>query len=363
MGDKISAGAGNETELPRYLTMKRDSAYIAVAGIVSVMAVAGCTAIDRGMAGNIYEKMTVFSMIVFFVFAIVFIPFLTGKGNNKVAVGYREAVKGAPASHLPLTELTADPLYVWDSRRSYKKMLFADDGSFSESTIIRGNGEDPKTLPAGSWEAGSDGTLNLSYKLNGSSRSFTCIATGGYHLPAIMRLISGYVEAWYLGIEGLALAQISCFGYSDSLPPTEKFTAALIKGVTVYWATYPCVLPVSEGEISVNPELAYGMMVFQEDGTLTKSINNPIEGKPDYNPSFTGTWRMDEKLGVLNLSAGLYTTEVVLHLHDAKRNSLIIGTTAGNEQWFLDQQHGKEDLASYLSLGVNLDVTKRAEFM
>jgi hypothetical protein len=343
--------------------MKRESAYIAVAGMVSVIAVVGCTAIDRGMAGNIYEKMTVFSMIVFFVFAIIFIPFLTGKGNNKVAVGYREAVKGAPACHLPPAEFTSNPLYVWDSRRSYKKMLFADDGTFSESTITRGNGEDPKTYPAGNWEVEPDGTLNLSYKLNGSSRSFSCIATGSYNLPAIMRLSSGYVEAWYLGEDSLALAQISCFGYSDSLPPTEKFAAALIRGVTVYWASYPCVLPVSEGEISVNPELAYGVMVFQEDGTLTKSINNPVDGKPDYNPSFTGTWRVDEKLGVLNLSAGLFTTEVVLHLHDAKRNSLIIGTTAGNEQWFLDRQHGNEDLANYLALGVYLDAAKRDSFL
>ena len=132
--------------------------------------------------------------------------------------------------------------------------------------------------------------------------------------------------------------QISCFGYSDSRPSAEKFTPSLISGLTVCWATYPCVVLTSGNEVSVNPELAYGVITFHADGTLSKSINNPSDAAPDYRPSFTGTWKVDENFGVLNMSVGLYTTEITLHLHSIEHHNLLVGSTAGNEQWFLDQR-------------------------
>jgi hypothetical protein len=177
-----------------------------------------------------------------------------------------------------------------------------------------------------------------------------------------MRLKSGFADAWYLGENSLAKVQISCFGYSDSLPSSEKFTATLVNGVTVYWATYPCLLPTSGNEISVNPELAFGVITFHADGTLSKSINNPIGAAPDYRPAFTGTWNIDEKFGVLNMSVGLYNAEITMLLHRVEHQSLLVGTTAGNEQWFLDRINAKLDLTSYLAIGVHLDAEKSAFF-
>ena len=177
-----------------------------------------------------------------------------------------------------------------------------------------------------------------------------------------MRLKSGYANAWFLGKRSLAHAQISCFGYSGSQPETEKFTASLLSGLTVYWATYPCLIPASSDEVCVNPELAFGMITFHEDGTLSKSINNPPDAVPDFSPSFTGTWKIDENFGVLNLSVGLYFTEITLLLHTSEHHTLLVGTTSGNEQWFLDPAHAAKDLATHLAIGVYLDAGKSASF-
>jgi hypothetical protein len=335
---------------------------IARAIVIVTVALVSCTALYRGVEGDIYEKMTIFSMIVFTIFAVILIPFLTSKVGSRELARYREAVKGAPAQPLSQEDLTSYPVYVWDSRRSFRKMVFSGDGALSDSSIVTANGLDPTTHPSGTWSLGPDGILHLSLNVTAGTRSYARISEARYNLAALMRLSSGYVEAWYIGANSLARAQISCFGYSDSVPATEKFTVPLVNGLTVYWGTYPSIIPMSTDEVSINPELAYGVMTFQEDGTLSKSINNPIDAGPNYEPSFTGTWRVNEEMGVLYLSVGLYTTEVTLLLHNREPQSLLIRTTAGNEQWFLDQQHAAEDLARYLAISVHLDAGKSSLF-
>jgi len=342
--------------------MKRQP--ILLIAVVSLAAgLCSCDLVYRGVEGNIYEKMTIFSMIILTVFAILFVPFVSSQVSSKALLRFRELVRNASASPLSAAELTSHPVYFWDSRRSFRKMVFGADGALSESTIVTSNGVDPETRTAGSWEFTPTGSVRLSLMVTSTTIEFTRVSLDGYRLPTLLRLRSGYAQAWFLGEHGLAHAQIACFGYSQSEPPTAKFTPDLVSGMTVYWGSYPCLLPTSADELSVNPELAYGVMSFHDDGTLLKSINNPLDAPPDYRPTFTGTWRLDERLGVLNLSVGLYTTEITLHLHDPGRHTLLIGTTAGNEQWFLDPERGQQDLANYLAIGVYLDSGKTSLFL
>ena len=186
-------------------------------------ALAGCRGVGTGMEGNIYEKMTIFSLITLTFIAVILIPFVSSTLDSKSLARYRELVRNAPPLPLSATELTGSPAYLWGSRRSLQKMLFAEDGIFSESGIVTANGLDPKP--------------------------------------------------------------------------------------------HPC-----------------------------------------------GTWKVDENFGVLNLLAGLYTTEIVLLRHLAPEHCLLVGTTSGCEQWFLDPEKGKEDLVTHLAMAVHLDGEKRAFF-
>jgi hypothetical protein len=241
-------------------------------------------------------------------------------------------------------------------------MLFCKDGSLFASSIVTTNGIDPETVPSGTWALTREGILRISFKDTSKSRDFVRVSLNGYNTPTLMRLKSGYAKAWFLGERSLAHAQICCFGYSGSHTETKKFTTLLLSGVTVYWATYPCLIPASSDEVCVNPELAFGMITFHEDGTLTKSINNQLDAVPDFRPSFTGTWGIDEHFGVLNLSVGLYATEITLLLQSREQHTLLVGTTAGNEQWFLDPERASQDLATHLAVQVYLDAGKSASF-
>jgi hypothetical protein len=341
--------------------MKKEPFLTAVALALFATALVGCSVIDRGLEGNIYEKMTIFSMILLTVFAIIVVPFAS-KADNKLQARYRELIRNARPHPIAANALTGYPVYVWDSRKSFYKMVFTRDGSLSQSPIVTANGQDPQAAPTGTWALAPDGILRLSFHATKGFRDYTCISVDGYCMATLMRLKSGYAESWYLGEQALAQAQISCFGYSDSMPAAGKFTRSLVSGLTVYWGTYPCIVPTATSEVSINPELAFGVITFHEDGTLSKSINNPLDAVPDFKPSFKGTWKVDEDVGVLNLSVGLYSTEVTLLLHSEKCHSLLVGTTAGNEQWFVDLELAGKDLANYLAIGIYLDEGESSRF-
>jgi hypothetical protein len=237
-------------------------------------------------------------------------------------------------------------------------MVFATDGSPYESSILTANGQDPEVHHAGTWALTPDGILQITPKVTGRTRNYSRISPETCTLPALMRLSSCYAEAWYFGKYSLTLTQISCFGYSASSAARERFTASLVSGLTVYWATYPCVIPSASDLVSVNPELAFGTVTFNEDGTLSRSISNSLDGLPDFNPSFSGTWSVDEDVGVMNITVGLYTTEITLLLHTPEHHTMLVGSTAGNGQWFMHPEHARQDLARYLAIGVYLDPAK-----
>jgi hypothetical protein len=342
--------------------MKKEPVFTAITMVVITMFLINCNGVGRGMEGNIYEKMTIFSLIALIVIAAFLVSFASNSIESKTLTRYRELIRNAAFQPLSAEELTGNSVYVWDSRKSFQKLLFAKDGSLLESGIVTTNGLDPKAKLSGTWAISSDGSLQLWRNETASTKSYVRVSQNGYNLATLMRPKSGFADAWYLGENNLAKVQISCFGRSDSQPSTEKFTATMVSGVTIYWATYPCLLLTSSNEVSVNPELAYGVITFHADGTLSKSINNPIEAAPDYSPFFAGTWNIDENFGVLNMSVGLYTSEITMLIHSKEHQSLLVGTTAGNEQWFLDPEYAKENLISYLAIGVHLDAGKRALF-
>lgn len=341
--------------------MKKEPIVTTTTVVMVSMTLVSCNVVGSGMEGNIYEKMTIFSLIALTILAAILVPFLNS-GESRALARYRELIRNATSHPLSAEELTCHPVYVWDSRRSFHKVLFAKDGSFSESGIVTTNGLDPAVAPAGTWVITPEGNLQLWRRETAGTRNYIQVSQDGYNLATLMRLDSGFADAWYLGENGLAKVQISCFGYSDSRPSAEKFTPSLISGLTVCWATYPCVVLTSGNEVSVNPELAYGVITFHADGTLSKSINNPSDAAPDYRPSFTGTWKVDENFGVLYMTAGLYTTEITLNLHSIGHHNLLVGSAAGNEQWFLDQKNGKDDLTRYLAIGIHLDADQRRLF-
>jgi hypothetical protein len=333
-----------------------------VALTILAVGLGSCGGLYRGTGGNIYEKMVIFSVILISLIALILVPFVSG-GNGKDLSRFRDVVRTAPLQRLTEQDLTSYPVYSWDSRRSFRKLVFAADHSFSESSIITANGQDPEVYRAGDWALTAEGGLRITPAVTGRTKSYSRISPESCGVPTLLRLSSCYAEAWFMGKDSLTRTQIACFGYSGSLSTRPRFTTSLVSGLTVYWATYPCVIPVASDLVSINPELAFGMIRFNEDRTLSRSASNTMDAAPDYNPTFSGSWDVDEDLGVMNISVGLYTTEITLLLHCREDHTMLVGSTAGNGQWFTDPDHAKEDLARYLAVGIYLDPAKKELFL
>jgi len=331
----------------------RQRTVAALTTVLAALSLAGCQGVGAGMEGNLYEKMTIFSLIALTALAVLLLPFLSSGTDSKALARYRVLIRNAAPRPLSAAELTGSPVYLWDSPKSFHTMRFGADGSFSESVLTTTNGIDPAPRPCGSWSLSPAGELQIARDLAAGTRVLTRVSPDGYNLATLMRLGSGLAEAWFLGEQSLAKAQISCFGYSGSRLPTDRFRREALQGVTVYWATYPALLLSRGNEVTVNPELCYGAVTFHPEGALSKSISNTIDAPPDFRPSFTGSWKVDENFGVLNMSTGLYTTEVKLLLRCSAPDACLVGTTSGNEQWFLDPEKGREQLFGYLGVAVH----------
>jgi hypothetical protein len=137
-----------------------------------------------------------------------------------------------------------------------------------------------------------------------------------------------------------------------------KFTSALVSGRTFYWATYPCILVTSSGEVVANREAAFGLITFDEKGVLTKSIDNnlrsTIGSAPNYNPSISGTWSVDEKTGSLHMTVSGFTTTASILTQEAENGELLVFTNIENRLWFSDPTNAAEKLAAYMSQGWKL---------
>ncbi len=316
-----------------------------------ILTFAACARDGGGAGGNIFEKMSIFSFITLTVFALVLIAFGGGRSrrvspSSETGLG----VRIGPVHPLAAAELTGHPIYVRESRTSFRKIVFAPDGTYLESLSVTTNGVKPVATSAGTWELTSDGKVRITPASPGTTRTYARISEHCYGAAALMKPDSGPVQAWYCGPQALTNVQISIFGFSASEPRTEKFTASLVSGLTVYWTTYPCLSVTDDGEIRVNPEAASGMIAFHDDGTLAKSIDNRLVSTPDYTLSIPGTWEVDNFTGALTITVHGYSTLVTILTRDPERKSLLVSTPVGNRRWYCDPATATADLAAFLSL-------------
>jgi hypothetical protein len=321
-----------------------------ITGAVLSLALTACNGNPVGNEGNMHEKMAIYSLIIVSVFAVFLVSFGGGKRRGREPSGGRAA--GQPCATYPLSapELTGYPVYVWDYRSSFHKIVFHPDGAFMKSSGVSTNGLDPTATAAGTWALTHDGMLRITPRSAGMPHTYTRISVHGS--AVLMQPDLGLVEAWYMGAGALACIQISIFGNSASVPATMRFSTALVSGRTFYGATYPCLVVTTSGEVVADHETTCGLIAFHSDGTLAKSVDNRIGSAPDYAPSITGTWSVDDGSGVLTMTvSGFRTTAFILGLASGDWG-LLVGTTTGNRLWFPDHERAPDRLVAYLSEAV-----------
>ncbi|NVN93352.1 MAG: hypothetical protein HXX11_22530 [Desulfuromonadales bacterium] len=296
--------------------------------------------------GNIYEKMAIFSLISFAVFSIFLVAFGGGKQRNNRSPGKPDLIQHGATYPLSITDLTNYPVYVWDYRSSFHKIVFRPDGVFLNSSSVSTDGLDPTVTAAGTWTLMPNCKVQVTLDSAGIS-IYTRISKDGS--AALIKPESGPVEAWYFGSGGLANIQISIFGYSALVPATMKFTTDFVNGKTFYWATYPCMVVTISGEVTVNHETTHGVITFNENGLWEKSVNNKIGSMPDYTPSSTGVWSVDNGSGVLTMTVLGFTTTAQILTQESENNGILVSTTAGNRIWFSDSANAPDKLAAYIS--------------
>jgi len=321
-----------------------------ITGALLSFALAACNGGQGSNEGNMHERMAIYSLISVAAFAVLIVSFGGGRRRGREPSG--GGVAGQPCATYPLSvaELTGYPAYVWDYRSSFHKIVFHPDGAFSKSSGVSSNGQDPAAKAAGTWALTTEGKLRITPRPAGVPQIYTRIS--GHGSAVLMRPDLGLVEAWYMGPGALACIQTSIFGNSASVPATMRFSTALVRGRTFYGATYPCLVVTTSGEVVADHDATCGLIVFHSDGTLAKSIDNRIGSAPNYAPSITGTWWVDNGSGVLTMTvSGFRTTAFILGLASLDCG-LLVGTSAENRLWFPDNEQAPARVAAYLSEAV-----------
>jgi hypothetical protein len=311
-----------------------------------------CGGSTYGSGENMLEKMAIFSLISLTFFSIFVVSFGGSRQKNNRSQGKVDFIQHGSTYPLSTTDLTSYPVYVWDYRSSFHKIVFHTDGVLLKSSSVSENGLDPTVTAVGTWALTSDGKVQVTFNSAGTTKIYTRISMNTS--TVLMKPDFGLVEAWYFGSGSLANIQISIFGYSASVPATMKFTNTLVSGRTFYWATYPCILVTTSGEVVVNHETTYGMITFNEDGILTKSIDNKISSTPNYTPSISGIWSVDDKSGVLTMTVSGFTTAASILNQESENSEWLVSTTVENRLWFSDPTNAAEKLATYISEGCKL---------
>jgi hypothetical protein len=323
-----------------------------IACAVLSLALAACNGSQGGNEGNMHERMAIYSLISLTVFAVILVSFGGGRRRGREPSGVGAAGQSCATYPLSAPKLTGYPVYVWDYRSSFHKIVFHPDGVFSKSSGVSSNGLDPTAKAAGSWDLTPDGKLRITPRSAGAPHMYTRIS--GHGPAVLMRPDLGLVEAWYMGPGALACIQISIFGNSASVPATMRFSTALVSGRIFYGATYPCLVVTTSGEVVADYETTCGLIAFHSDGTLAKSVDNRIGSVPDYAPLITGTWSVDDGAGSLTMTVSGFRTTAFILGPASEEWGLLIGTTTGNRLWFPDHERAPARLADYLSEAVRL---------
>lgn len=329
---------------------------VAVPSLIAIailsFTLSGCGWNNYGSGENMFEKMAIFSLISLIVFSIFVVSFGGSKQRNNRASAKVDLIQDDSTYPLSATDLTSYPVYVWDYRSSFHKIVFHPDGDLLASPSVSKDDLDPTVTAVGTWAFNSDGKVMVKFSSDRNAKIYTCISRNTRIV--LMKPAFGFVEAWFIGSGSLANIQISIFGCSLSVPATMKFTTALLSGRTIYWATYPCILVTSSGEVVVNREAACGMTTFNENGTLTKSVDNKISATPDYTPTISGIWSVDDKIGGLTMTVSGFTTKASILTQESVNGELLVFTAAENRLWITDQTDAPEKLGTYISQGYKL---------
>jgi len=332
--------------------MKKVAMPLLISIAIIAFTLSACGGSQDGGNGNIVEKMAIFSLISLSVFSIILVSFSESRRKSLRPSDKVDLIQHASAYPLTTSDLTSYPVYVWDSRYSFHKIVFNPDGVFLKSSSVLTNGLDPAVTAVGIWSLTSEGKVQVTHTSSGTTKIYTRVSTTSS--TVLMQPDFGLVEAWFFGIGGLANIQISIFGYSATVPATMKFTTAFVSGRTFYWATYPCIIVTASGDVAVNDETTYGMITFNEDGVLTKSISNMINRTPNFTPSFSGIWSVDDNYGVLTMTVSNFTTTASILTRESEDFELLVHTPSENRIWFCDPSNALEKLESYISEGLKL---------
>ena len=332
--------------------MKKVAILSSVTIAILSLTLTACGGSHDGGDGNIVEKMAIFTLMALTVFSIFIVLFGGSTERSNRLSGKVDLIQNGSTYPLSTIDLTGYPGYVWDYRSSFHKIVFHPDGVLLKSSSVSTNGIDPAVTAEGTWALTSDGKVQVTLNSAWITKIYTCISRNTS--AVLMQPDFGLLEAWYLGSGSLANIQISIFGYSASVPATMKFTASFISGITVYWATYPCIVVTSAGEVAVNYETTCGMITFNEDGTLTKSIDNKIGSTPNYTPSISGTWSVDDESGVVSMTVPGLTAVGSILIQEKEKCELLVGATAENRIWYSDPTNAPGKLAAYISEGCKL---------
>jgi hypothetical protein len=333
-------------------SMKNAATPRVIAGAVLSLAITACNGSLGSYDVSLHEKMVIYSLISLTVFAVILVSFGGGRRRGREPSG--GGAGGQPGATYPLSapELTGYPVYVWDYRSSFHKIVFHPDGAFLKSSGVSSNGLDPTATASGTWALTPDGKLRITPRSAGAPCTYTRISTHG---PAVLLQPDlGLVEAWFMGPGALARIQISIFCNSASVPATMRFSTALVSGRTFYGATYPCLVVTTSGEVVADYETTFGLITFKSDGTLAKSVDNKIGSASQYAPSITGTWSVDDGTGVLTMTVSGFRTTASILGQASGDTGLLVGTTTENRLWLPDHEHAPARLAAYLSEAIRL---------
>ena len=102
-----------------------------------------CGGSNYGSGENMFEKMAIFSLIALTIFSIFVVSFGGSKQRNNRSSGKVDLIQVGSTYPLSTEDLTNYPVYIWDYRSAFHKIVFHPDGVLLKSSSVSTNGLDP----------------------------------------------------------------------------------------------------------------------------------------------------------------------------------------------------------------------------
>src|ERR1035437_7425669 len=124
--------------------MKKVAIPLLITIAILYLALSACSiSHDEKTNDNTAEKMAIFSLITFSIFSICLVSFGVSRQSNKMSSDKVDLFQQGLAYPLTTTDLISYPVYVWDYRSSFRKIVFHPDGVFLRSSSVFPKGLDP----------------------------------------------------------------------------------------------------------------------------------------------------------------------------------------------------------------------------